>query len=79
MTGQLDAVMRKVEGVLATRPECFVMHPTELKVLQAASEAEVRRLAAEHGWRLVWFLGGRMIQFYHDVTVQPLASGRNAA
>ncbi len=78
MTSQLNALLAKVERVLATKPECFLTHPTELKILHSVSEEDLRQIARERGWRMVSRVGGRVIEFYNDVSVQPIASGRNA-
>jgi hypothetical protein len=66
---QLPAVIEKVGRVLATKPECFVTHPTELRILRALSSEELRDMAREHGWRVVRRLGGRQIEFYNDASV----------
>lgn len=79
MTNQLNGLLGKVERVLAARPECFITHPTELIVLHKVTEADLREMARERGWRMVWRVGGRVIEFHNDVTVRPFESGRNAA
>ena len=66
---QLPAVIAKIEGVLAVKPQCFVTHPSELRVLNALSDEEVRDITREHGWRVVRRVGGRQIEFYNDATV----------
>jgi hypothetical protein len=68
-TEQLPAVIEKVGRVLATKPECFVTHPSELRVLRALSNEELRDKAREHGWRVVRRIGGRQIEFYNDAGV----------
>jgi hypothetical protein len=68
-TEQLPAVIEKVGRVLATKPECFVTHPSELRVLRALSNEELREMAREHGWRVVRRVGGRQIEFYNDAGV----------
>lgn len=72
--GQLPAVIEKIRRMLAVKPEYFVSHPSELKVVQALSDSELRDLAHEHGWRFVRRVGGRQIEFYNDAGVryQPL-------
>jgi hypothetical protein len=72
--GQLAAVIEKIRRMLAVKPEYFVSHPSELKVVQALSDSELRDLAHEHGWRFVRRVGGRQIEFYNDAGVryQPL-------
>ena len=74
MHEQLPAVVAKIARMLAVKPEYFVTHPSELKVVQALSPSELRDLAREHGWRYVRRVGGRQIEFYNDagVTYRPL-------
>jgi hypothetical protein len=66
---QLPAVIAKIESVLAAKPECFVTHPSELRVLRTLSGEELRDITREHGWRVVRRVGGRQIEFYNDATV----------
>ena len=66
---QLPAVIEKIRRMLAVRPEYFVTHPAELKVVQTLSDSELRDLAQEHGWRFVRRVGGRQIEFYNDAGV----------
>jgi hypothetical protein len=66
---QLPAVVAKIERMLAVRPEYFVTHPSELRVVRALSEEELHNLAQEHGWRVVRRVGGRQIEFYNDAAV----------
>jgi hypothetical protein len=66
---QLPAVIAKIERVLAVKPECFVTHPSELRVLHTLSGEELRDLTREHGWRVVRRVGGRQLEFYNDATV----------
>jgi hypothetical protein len=67
--GQLPAVIEKIRRMLAVKPAYFVSHPSELKVVQALSDSELRDLAHEHGWRFVRRVGGRQIEFYNDAAV----------
>jgi len=69
MTDQLPAVIAKIERVLAVKPECFVTHPSELRVIAALSDEELRDITRQHGWRVVRRIGGRQIEFYNDATV----------
>lgn len=71
---QLPAVVGKVTRVLATKPECFVTHPSELRILHALSNEDLKDVAREHGWRVVRRVGGRQIEFYNDagVSFRPL-------
>jgi hypothetical protein len=76
---QLPAVIAKISQVLATKPEYFVSHPAEMKILQHVPDAELRELARQHGWRVVRRVGGRQLEFYNDVTVRPFESARNTS
>ena len=73
----LPALIAKISDELANRPEYFVTHPAEMKVLDKVSDQALHRIAHEHGWRIVRRLGRRQIQFYNDVSVRPIESGRN--
>ena len=66
---QLGAVIEKIRRMLAVKPEYFVSHPSELRVVQALSDSELHDLAHEHGWRFVRRVGGRQIEFYNDAGV----------
>ena len=66
---QLPAVIEKITRMLAVKPEYFVTHPSELRVVQALSPAQLADLAREHGWRTVRRVGGRQIEFYKDAKV----------
>lgn len=74
---QLPAMIAKISDELSKRPEYFVTHPAEMKVLNKVSDAELDRIAHDHGWRFVRRVGRRQIQFYNDVSVRPIESGRN--
>ena len=67
--GQLAAVTEKIRRMLAVQPQYFGSHPSELNVVQAVSDSELRDLAHEHGWRFVRRVGGRQIEFYNDAGV----------
>jgi hypothetical protein len=66
---QLPAVITKISRMLAVKPEYFVTHPAELKVVQALSDGELQDVATEHGWRWVRRVGGRQVEFYNDAGV----------
>jgi hypothetical protein len=66
---QLPAVVEKVARILATKPECFVTHPSELRILHALSNDDLKDVARENGWRVVRRVGGRQIEFYNDAGV----------
>jgi hypothetical protein len=66
---QLPAVIAKIAQMLAVRPEYFVTHPSELRVVRGLSEAELGDMAWQNGWRVVRRVGGRQIEFYNDATV----------
>ena len=67
----LPAVTDKIAAALATRPEVFITHPVELRILKMMTDSELEGYAAEHGWRIVRRIGGRQIEFYNDVSVRP--------
>lgn len=62
----LSAVEAKIARELQTRPECFITHPAETRLLGGLSGADLARFANERGWRVVRRLGGRQFQFYSD-------------
>jgi hypothetical protein len=74
MADQLPAVIAKIARMLAIKPEYFVSHPSELRVVRALSEEELREVARQNGWRVVRRVGGRQIEFYNDagVSFRPL-------
>ena len=74
MPDQLPAVIAKIARMLAIKPEYFVTHPSELGVIRALSDEELRDMARQHGWRVVRRVGGRQIEFYNDagVSFRPL-------
>jgi hypothetical protein len=74
MPDQLPAVIAKIVRMLAIKPEYFVSHPSELAVVRALSEEELREVARQNGWRVVRRVGGRQIEFYNDagVSFRPL-------
>lgn len=65
----LAAVIAKIEQMLAIKPEYFVTHPSELRVVRALSHEELRDMARQRGWRVVRRLGGKQIEFYNDAAV----------
>jgi hypothetical protein len=66
---QLPAVIAKIARMLAIKPEYFVTHPSELRVVRALSDAELRDITRQNGWRYVRRVGGRQIEFYNDAGV----------
>jgi hypothetical protein len=66
MHEQLPAVIAKISRMLAVKPEYFVTHPSELRVVRALSDGELRDIAHQHGWRFVRRVGGRQVEFYND-------------
>ena len=70
MREHLPALTAKISAALAIRPEVFITHPAELRVLSAMSEDELGKFAAEHGWETVRRIGGRQIEFYNDASVR---------
>lgn len=61
---------RVIGRALAQRPEHFITHPVELKLFHTLSDEQLRDFAHDHGWRVVRRIGGRQIEFYHDVHEQ---------
>lgn len=66
---QLPAVIAKISRMLAIKPEYFVTHPSELRVVRALSDSELRDITRQHGWRVVRRVGGRQVEFYNDAGV----------
>ncbi len=66
----LSALVPKISATLAVKPEIFITHPAELKILRSMTDDDLRNFAAEHGWRIVRRLGGRQIQFYNDASAR---------
>jgi hypothetical protein len=66
---QLPAVITKISRMLAIKPEYFVTHPTELRVVRALSDSDLRDISRQQGWRFVRRVGGRQIEFYNDAGV----------
>ena len=62
----LSAMEAKISGELSRRPECFITHPAEVRVLQQLDAAGLQEFAHQHGWRVVRRLGGSQLQFYND-------------
>jgi hypothetical protein len=71
---QLPAVVAKIARMLAIKPEYFVTHPSELRVVRALSPGQLNDVALQNGWRVVRRVGGRQIEFYNDagVSFKPL-------
>ena len=66
----LPALTAKIVAALATRPGVFITHPVEVRILNQMTKEELDEFAVEHGWRTVWRIGGRQIEFYNDATVR---------
>ena len=66
----LPALTAKICAALAMKPEIFITHPAELRILRSMSEDELRQFAEEHGWHVVRRLGGRRIEFYNDASAR---------
>ena len=69
----LAGLRQKIAERLATKPQIFVSHPAELRLLRAMSDQALRAFAAENGWRVVRRLGGRQIEFYNDASARDSA------
>ena len=67
-TDSLGGVAKKIAARLAVKPEIFIIHPAELRILRSISDQELHAFAAENGWRVVRRLGGRQIEFYNDAS-----------
>jgi hypothetical protein len=68
----LAALREKIAATLANKPQIFITHPAELKVLRRLGDEQLRSFAVEHGWRVVRRLGGRQIEFYNDASTRTL-------
>ena len=66
----LSALASKISAVLAVKPEIFITHPAELRILRSLTDSDLRNFAVEHGWRTVRRLGGRQIEFYNDASTR---------
>jgi hypothetical protein len=62
----LSAIEAKIAEALRRRPECFIVHPTETRLLGGLGTEDLKKFANERGWRVVRRLGGRQFQFYND-------------
>ena len=62
----LAGLADKISARLAVKPQVFITHPAELRILRSMSDHEVRSFAAKNGWRVVRRVGGRQIEFYND-------------
>jgi hypothetical protein len=69
MQPDLAGLQNKIDRVLATKPEYFVTHPSELRIIQSLSTNELDAFATERGWRVVRRVGGRQIEFYKDAAI----------
>lgn len=69
----LSAMEAKITRELSQRPECFITHPSEMRVFRGMSAAELNEFAHRHGWRVIRKVGGRQLQFYND-TFERLAN-----
>lgn len=62
----LPALAAKISATLVIKPEIFIMHPAELRILHSMTDKDLRKFAAERGWSVMRRVGGRQIQFYND-------------
>ncbi len=67
---ELPGLAEKIAARLAVKPQVFIMHPAELRILRSLSDQDLRAFAARHGWRIVRRLGGRQIEFYNDASTR---------
>ena len=68
----ISAMETKISGELKRRPECFITHPSEVRLLQKLDAGELTQFANRNGWRVVRRLGGRQLQFYNDTNERML-------
>jgi hypothetical protein len=66
----LAGLASKIATRLAIKPEIFIIHPAELRILRLMSDQDLRTFAAENGWCVVRRLGGRQIEFYNDASTR---------
>ena len=71
MQEHLPALATKIAKILSIKPEYLVTQPAELRILREMPEEEVREFAKSHGWRVIYRLGGRQIEFYNDASRRP--------
>ena len=69
-TDGLAGLARKIAVRLAIKPEIFIIHLAELRILRSMSDQNLRAFAAQNGWRVVRRLGGRQIEFYNDASAR---------
>jgi hypothetical protein len=67
---ELAPLTAKISAALAVRPEIFITHPAELRILRSMSDDELRQFAEAHAWHLVRRIGGRQIEFYNDASAR---------
>ena len=63
---ELPGLADKIAARLAIKPQIFINHPAELRLLRTITDRELRLFAAKRGWRVVRRVGGRQIEFYND-------------
>jgi hypothetical protein len=68
----LPALAAKIRATLSVKPEIFITHPAELRILGEMTDEQLRQFATENGWRIVRRVGGRQIEFYTDASVSTL-------
>ena len=64
----LAGLKEKIAARLAVKPQVFMTHSAELRLLGSLSHHELLRFAEENGWRVIRRLGGRQIEFYNDAS-----------
>lgn len=72
MNEQLPGLTNKIKAALSVRPEIFITHPAELRILRELTDDQLRGFAADQGWRVVIRVGGRQIEFYNDASKRPM-------
>jgi hypothetical protein len=62
----LAGLKEKIAARLAVKPQVFIVHSAELRLLRSLSHHKLLRFAEENGWSVVRRLGGRQIEFYNN-------------
>ena len=68
----LPGLAAKISATLSVKPEICITHPAELRILRSMTNDELHQFAHEHGWRTVYRIGGRQIEFYNNASLRPL-------
>ena len=66
---QFTRARREIRATLSAKPEIFITHPAELRILRDISDDQLRQFAADNGWCIVRRISRRQIEFYNDASV----------